>query len=67
MSIYIDKNFYTTEELVKQPWFPVKSPITLKKLIEKKIIEAVNISTNPKYKRYRIKKQSIINFLVNNE
>jgi len=63
----INKSFYTTEELVRQSWFPVKSPITLKKLIERGIIKAVNISTNPKYKRYRIKKESIIKFLVNNE
>ena len=58
----LDKDFYTTEELVNEKWFPVKSTITLKKLIEKGIIEAVNISTNPKYKRYRIKKESIISF-----
>ena len=67
MSTCIEKDFYTTDELVKQKWFPVKSPITLKKLIERGMIMAVNISTNPKYKRYQIKKESIIEFLVNNE
>jgi hypothetical protein len=63
----IDKNFYTTQELTQQPWFPVKSPITLKKLIEAGVLEAVNISSNPKMKRYRISKESVINFLVNRD
>jgi hypothetical protein len=31
------------------------------------VLEGINISTNPRYKRYRIPKDSIINFLVNRD
>ena len=65
--IHPEKDFYTTKELVEQPWFPIKSTITLKKLIEAGVLEGINISTNPKFKRYRISKESVINFLVNRD
>lgn len=59
----VTKDFYTTQELVDEPWFPVRSPLTVKKLIESGRLRAVDISTNPKFKRYRIEKQSVIEFL----
>ena len=58
------KDYFTTKELVEQPWFPIKSSITIKKLVETGALEGINVSTNPKFKRYRIPKESIINFLV---
>lgn len=48
------KDYYTTQELVKEPWFPVKSGITIKKLIEQGELEAVDVSTSPDRKRYRV-------------
>jgi len=48
------KDYYTTQELIKEPWFPVKSGITIKKLIEQGELEAVNVSTSPDRKRYRV-------------
>lgn len=59
----ITKDYYTTKELVDEPWFPVRSPLTVKKLIEQGRLRAIDISTNPKYKRYRIDKKSVIEFL----
>ena len=59
----ITKDFYTTQELVGEPWFPVRSTITVKKLIEQGRLRAVDISTSPKFKRYRIEKRSVIEFL----
>ena len=58
------KDFYTTMELIAEPWFPVRSTVTLKKLIEAEKIKAINISTSEKHlTRYRIQKQSIIDFM----
>jgi len=59
----ITKDFYTTQELVDEPWFPVRSTLTVKKLIENGRIRAIDISTSPRFKRYRIEKQSVIEFL----
>lgn len=57
------KDYFSTTELLKEPWFPVKSAITLKKLIEQGELEAVNVSTSPEFKRYRISKESALNFV----
>lgn len=59
----IEKEFYTTYELIEQPWFPVRSALTVKKLIEQGRLSAIDISSNPKFKRYRISKQSVIEFI----
>jgi len=59
----ITKGFYTTQELVDEPWFPVRSTLTVKKLIESGRLEALNISTSARFKRYRITKQSVIDFM----
>lgn len=59
----VTKDFYTTQELVKEEWFPIRSTLTVKKLIETSRLEAVNISTSPRFKRYRISKQSVLNFM----
>lgn len=58
-----EKDFFTTQELVKQPWFPVKSVLTVKKLIEQGEIDAVDISTSENFKRYRISQQSALDFV----
>ena len=58
----VKKDYYTTQELVDEPWFPIKSTITVKKLIESGKLEAVDISTG-EFKRYRIKKQSALDFV----
>lgn len=57
------KDFYTTQELVQEPWFPIRSTLTVKKLIETGRLEAVNISTSPRFKRYRISKDSVTAFM----
>lgn len=59
----ITKDFYTTQELVDEKWFPVRSTLTVKKLIESGNLEAVNISTSARFKRYRISKQSVLDFM----
>ncbi len=59
----IVKDFYTTQELVDEVWFPVKSTLTVKKLIESGKLEAVDISTSARFKRYRIDKKSVIKFM----
>lgn len=48
------KDYFTLQELIKEPWFPVKSGITIKKLIEQGELEAVNVSTSSDRKRYRV-------------
>lgn len=55
--------FYSLQALVEQPWFVVKSTITLKKLIENGEIEAVDVSTNPSYKRYKISRKAAEDFM----
>ena len=62
------KKYYSVQELVAEDWFPIKSVITLKKLIIKnKKINAVDISTNKKMKQYKISKEEIIKFLGKEE
>lgn len=65
----ITKDFYTTQELVNESWFPVRSTLTIKKLIESGRLEAVNISTSARFKRYRISKKSVDKFMkkLNND
>ena len=60
----ITKDFYTTQELIKEPWFPIRSTLTIKKLIEAGRLEAIDVSTSPRFKRYRISKQSVMNFMT---
>lgn len=57
------KNFYTTQELVDEEWFPVRSTLTVKKLIESNKLDATDISTSPRFKRYRIYRDSVIRFM----
>lgn len=61
------KKYYSVQELVAEDWFPIKSVITLKKLIENKKINAIDISTNDKMKQYKISKEEIIKFLGKEE
>lgn len=60
----VEKTFYSTLELVGQSWFPIKSTLTLKKLIESGELKAINISTSKRFKRYRIFKDSVERFLL---
>jgi len=59
----IKKDFYTTQELVDAEWFPVRSTLTVKKLIENGKLEAVDISTSKNFKRYRVSKESAKKFI----
>ena len=61
------KNFYTVGELIGAPWFPVKSDATIKRLVEFGKLDGINISVNPKYRRYRITKQSVVDFLADRD
>lgn len=58
-----DPTFFSSPQLVKQPWFPIKSVITLRKLIDTGKIKAANVSTSPHLKRYHIKQHEAIRFL----
>lgn len=60
----ICKNFYSTDELASMPWFPAKSPSTIRTLIRKGAIKAVNVSTTGKLPRFKIAKEEIIRYLV---
>lgn len=62
----ITEEYYTTQELADAPWFPARSMLTIQKLVEAGKLSAVDISTNPKRRRYRVKRESIIKFLENN-
>ena len=59
----IIKDYYSMQELTKELWFPIKSVITLKRLIEKGRIKAIDISTNDSLKQYKIYRWDIIKFL----
>ena len=61
----VENDFYTTQELVDAKWFPVRSTLTIKKLIESRKLEAVDISTSINFKRYRISKKSVEDFMEN--
>lgn len=58
------KDYFSCPVLVKQRWFPVKSLITLRKLINSGKIKAVNVSTNPKLKHYYIHKDEAIRYIA---
>jgi len=60
----VDKDYYTTEELAMAPWFPVRTAATIRSLLENSRIKYLNVSTNPKVKRYRIPKEEVIRFLA---
>lgn len=51
------------EDLGKEGFFPVKEKITILKLIESRQLIAVNISTNPKLKYWKVKGSDILKFL----
>lgn len=57
------KDYFTTQELSQAEWFPIKSGITIKKLIESGELEAIDISTSPDRRRYRISRQSAESFV----
>lgn len=60
----LKKDFYTTQELVKESWFPVRSTLTVLKLIKTGKLEAVDISTSTKLRRFRIPKESALTFIA---
>ena len=57
------KDYYTTFELINEPWFPVRSTNTIKRLIESGKLKAYDVSMNLKFKRYKILKKSAIDFV----
>lgn len=57
------KDYFTSQELIKEPWFPVKSSLTVKKLIEQGELDAVDVSTSPDRKRYRVTRKSAEEFV----
>ena len=59
----ITKDYYSVQELTESAWFPIKSTATLKKLIKKGRIKAIDISTNDNLKQYRVSRQEIKKFL----
>ncbi|OGY46557.1 MAG: hypothetical protein A3A24_00565 [Candidatus Buchananbacteria bacterium RIFCSPLOWO2_01_FULL_46_12] len=63
-SIKKDKNYFSCPALVKQLWFPVKSLVTLNKLIKQGKIKAIDLSTNPEFKRYYIHKDEAIRYVA---
>ena len=58
-----DQKIFTSPQLIKQPWFPIKTLVTLRKFIDAGKIKAVDVSVNPKLKRYQINKQEVVRFL----
>lgn len=60
----ISKDWYSTDELASMSWFPAKSPSTIRTLIKNGQLEAINVSTTGKLPRFKIKKESIIAYLV---
>lgn len=56
------KEFYSTQELIEESWFPVKSTITIHKLIQNGDLVGINIGTSNRV-RYRIPKESAIEFI----
>ncbi|MDD2807494.1 MAG: hypothetical protein PHW95_03190 [Patescibacteria group bacterium] len=58
-----DQEVFTCPQLIKQPWFPIKTLVTLRKLIDTGKIKAMNASANPQLKRYHVNKQEAIRFL----
>ena len=57
------KEFYSPNELAKQKWFPIKSPITIYKLIASGEISAMNVSSTGKEK-YMIPKKAVGHYLT---
>ena len=57
------KDYYTTFELIDEPWFPIRSTNTIKRLIKSGKLKAYDVSTSPKFKRYKILKKSAIDFV----
>jgi len=54
---------FTCPQLVKQPWFPIKSVITLRKLIDGGKIKAQLSNPTTKIKRYLIDKADVMRYL----
>lgn len=59
------EEFYSLPQLVKQPWFPVKSVITLRKMIDNGEIRAVDVGQGSRKWR-RIYKNAAIEYLRKN-
>lgn len=59
----IDKEYYTTEELASQPWFPLRSADSVRRLIKVGKIKAVNVSTVDSQPKWQIPKQCVIDYI----
>jgi hypothetical protein len=60
----VNKDYFSLPTLIKQDWFPVKSLVTLNKLIAQEKIKAVNAGTNPSMRRYHIHKDEVIRYMT---
>lgn len=59
------EEFYSLPQLVKQPWFPVKSVITLRKMIDNGEIRAVDVGQGSRKWR-RVYKDAAVEYLRKN-
>lgn len=57
-------DYYSLPELVKQPWFPVKSVITLRKMIDNGDIKAIDFGQGTRKWR-KISKISVAEYMNN--
>jgi len=60
----IVNQFFTAGELARASWFPIKSENTIRDLIKKGIIKAVNTSSIDGKVRFLIPKQEVIKYLM---
>lgn len=59
----IGKDYFPIRRLVKEKWFPISSVGILFELIQQGQIKAVDVSANPKQKRYYIHKNDVIKYI----
>ncbi len=57
------KDYFTSQELSQAEWFPIKSGLTIKKLIESGELDAVDVSTTADRRRYRVSRKSAEDFV----
>ena len=58
------KQYYTVKELTKADWFPVKSRITINKIIEAGDLTAVNVGYGENRNRYTIPRKAVAHYLT---
>jgi len=58
------KQYYTVKELALADWFPVKSMITINKLIELGQLTALNVGYGANMKRYKVPRKAVAHYLT---